>query len=213
MKIYTIGRDPACDIVYGDITISRQHAVLRVYNTGKMEIIDTSNNGTYINNIRISKNVAVPLRRKDKVLFAKTKLLDWTLIADPLMWIKKGVGAFVGLLVVVCVASFAVDTCSNSGDSTESTFETGGGGVNKAVPEKEKNKDDSTNKKDTATSRSNKTWYKKELNKHENGKNNTKSQNKEDKGNKNTKKDTDTEKDKEPQVKTPGTGVNNAQIY
>ena len=48
MKVITIGRDPECNIVLDDNLISRRHAVLRLHGTGKIEIIDYSSNGTFI---------------------------------------------------------------------------------------------------------------------------------------------------------------------
>lgn len=78
-KTYTIGRDTQCDIVINDQTdvISRVHAVLRIAGRKKMTITDQSCNGTYINGIRISSNVEVPVSRKDVISFAHIRDLDW----------------------------------------------------------------------------------------------------------------------------------------
>ena len=50
MNVYSIGRDPACNIVINDNTdvVSRRHAILNVYPSGKMTIVDQSHNGTYV---------------------------------------------------------------------------------------------------------------------------------------------------------------------
>ena len=83
MKVITIGRDPECNIVLDDNLISRRHAVLRLHGTGKIEIIDYSSNGTFINGTRIVSNTPLKLHRKDAVSFAHAKTLDWSQIPDP----------------------------------------------------------------------------------------------------------------------------------
>lgn len=82
MKVYSIGRESGCDIVINDNTdvISRRHAVLNVSPTGKMTIVDQSQNGTYVNGIRISRNVPVPVTRKDNISFAHVARLDWNMV-------------------------------------------------------------------------------------------------------------------------------------
>lgn len=84
MKVYSIGRDVGCDIVINDPTdvISRRHATLSVADNGKMTITDLSRNGTYVNGIRISQNVAVPVTRKDNISFAHVAKFDWNLIPN-----------------------------------------------------------------------------------------------------------------------------------
>jgi len=83
MKVITIGRDPECNIVLDDNRISRRHAVLRLHGTGKIEIIDYSSNGTFINGTRIVSNTPLKIHRKDAVSFAHAKTLDWSQIPDP----------------------------------------------------------------------------------------------------------------------------------
>lgn len=85
MKVYSIGRESGCDIVINDNTdvISRRHAILSVDQMGKMTITDQSQNGTYVNGIRLASNVAVPVTRKDNVSFAQISRLDWNLIPNP----------------------------------------------------------------------------------------------------------------------------------
>lgn len=85
MKVYSIGREAGCDIVINDRTdvISRRHAVLNVTSTGKMTIVDSSSNGTYVNGIRITPNVPVPVTRKDNISFAHVARLDWNLVPRP----------------------------------------------------------------------------------------------------------------------------------
>lgn len=103
MKVYSIGREVGCDIVINDRTdvISRRHAILNVMPSGKMTIVDQSSNGTYVNGIRISPNVPVPVTRKDNISFAHVARLDWNLIPRPqLTYILWGVAAFVGIVIL-----------------------------------------------------------------------------------------------------------------
>jgi len=103
MKVYSIGREAGCDIVINDRTnvISRRHAVLTV-SGGKMTITDQSSNGTYVNGIRISPNVPVPVTRKDNISFAHVARLDWSLIPNnraAILWWVLGVAAAILLIV------------------------------------------------------------------------------------------------------------------
>ena len=81
-KIYTIGRDEGCDIVIPDSTdvISRLHATIRVESNDKIFIIDQSRNGTYVNGMKMSSNVEIPVSRKDVVSFAHIYNLDWSMV-------------------------------------------------------------------------------------------------------------------------------------
>ena len=82
MKTFTIGRDPMCQIVMPHTSISRNHAILRVYDNGTMELIDTSHNGTLVNGIRIHPNVPYPVKRTDVIAFPSGGTLNWDLIQD-----------------------------------------------------------------------------------------------------------------------------------
>lgn len=126
MKVYSIGRDTECDIVINDSSdvISRRHAVISVANNGKLTITDTSFNGTYVNGIRISPNVPVPVTRKDSVTFAHVAKLDWKLIPKPILmrWLLPG-GVAVGIVVVasvVCAICFSGDKSSHAGKEEKS---------------------------------------------------------------------------------------------
>lgn len=81
-KIYTIGRDEGCDIVIPDTTdvISRLHATLRIEPGDKIFLIDQSLNGTYVNGMKMSSNVEIPISRNDVVSFAHIYNLDWSLV-------------------------------------------------------------------------------------------------------------------------------------
>lgn len=104
MKVYSIGREDGCDIIINDNSdvISRRHATLNVTSSGKMTIVDLSHNGTYVNGIRITQNVPVPVTRKDNVSFAHVARLDWSLIPNTgaviIRWTIIGV---VALLLII----------------------------------------------------------------------------------------------------------------
>lgn len=102
MKVITIGRDPECNIVLDDNLISRRHAVLRLHGTGKIEIIDYSSNGTFINGTRIVSNTPLKIHRKDAVSFAHAKTLDWSQIPDPSR--KPRMITFIVFIALVLVA-------------------------------------------------------------------------------------------------------------
>ncbi|MCM1074092.1 MAG: FHA domain-containing protein [Ruminococcus sp.] len=125
MKTYSIGRDLNCDIVINDSTdvISRRHALLNVTPSGKMTIIDQSSNGTYVNGIRISQNVPVPVTRKDIVSLAHVAKLDWNQIPKSNQWIKYVIGAVITVAVILGVifgikALKSGDTDNNGGMPT-----------------------------------------------------------------------------------------------
>lgn len=123
MKVYSIGRDTACDICINDSTdvISRRHAILNVTPTGKMTIVDQSHNGTYVNGIRISPNVPVPVTRKDSISFAHVARLDWNRVPKSGMAVKYALIGF-GALVCVAVAGFGLKAAFvGNGGSSEST--------------------------------------------------------------------------------------------
>ena len=104
-KLYTIGRDLQNDIVIDDDSdvISRLHATIR-FDGSKMYIIDQSQNGTYVNGMRMTANEEVPVSRKDNVSFANVSDLDWNLLPDPskakmrFMWI--GIVSVLALLFI-----------------------------------------------------------------------------------------------------------------
>lgn len=103
MKVITIGRSEENQIVLEDDQdmISRQHATLRIYETGKMEIVSTGTNGTFVNGFRIKPNVPYKVTRKDVVSFAHVRQLDWSLVPDPFRYIRVGI---IGVLVVALIA-------------------------------------------------------------------------------------------------------------
>lgn len=105
MKTYSIGRDTNCDIVISDKTdvVSRRHALVNVSTSGKMTIVDQSSNGTYVNGIRVTPNVPVPVTRKDTVSLAHIVRLDWNMVPKSTDWIKYVLIAFVTLVLLISV--------------------------------------------------------------------------------------------------------------
>lgn len=102
MEVYSIGREAGCDIVINDSTdvISRRHAVLTVQSSGKMTITDQSHNGTYVNGIRISPNVPVPVTRKDNISLAHVARLNWDMVPKTTSPLKYAIFGIIGLAVV-----------------------------------------------------------------------------------------------------------------
>lgn len=103
MKVITIGRDRTQDICYDNEMISRKHAILRIYNNGRMEIVSLGQNGTFVNGNLCKPNTNYPLKRNDVVSFAHVCELEWSEIPDPLRWLKI-TSLVVGILAVIAVA-------------------------------------------------------------------------------------------------------------
>ena len=125
MKVYSIGREEGCDIVINDNSdaTSRRHATLTVMPSGKMTITDQSRNGTYVNGIKISPNVAVPVTRKDNVSFAHVYRLDWNQIPKPVSIMQYVIYGLITIAVVIGgVIAFSLLTDSDKdnggGDKT-----------------------------------------------------------------------------------------------
>lgn len=104
-KVYTIGRDETCDIIIRDNSdvVSRVHATLKCNGKGKYVLVDQSRNGTYVNGIRMSTNVEIPVTRKDIVSFAHVQDLNWEQIPKE----KKGKKTFF-ILIMSFVAITAI---------------------------------------------------------------------------------------------------------
>lgn len=105
-KVYTIGRDPSCDIVIVDNTdvVSRVHASLKVKGGGKFILVDQGRNGTYVNGIRMSQNEEIPVTRKDVISFAHIADLDWNQVpkekSKGLLWGTIGLAVILILGII-----------------------------------------------------------------------------------------------------------------
>lgn len=82
MKIISIGREDDCTIILDDSMISRHHAILKIHATGKMEIVDMGQNGTFVNGVKLTPNIPYPVSRKDVISFAHVRQLDWSRVPD-----------------------------------------------------------------------------------------------------------------------------------
>lgn len=102
MKIITIGRNPDCNIVLDDNMISRRHALIKIYATGKYELVSSGGNGTNVNGNLVTPNQPYPLKRGDSVTFAHKANLDWSLVPDPLKPFR------IGAVIVGCIVFLAV---------------------------------------------------------------------------------------------------------
>ncbi len=116
MKVYSIGREEGCDIVINDNTdvISRRHATLTVTSSGKMTITDLSHNGTYVNGIRISQNVPVPVTRKDNISFAHVARLDWNSIPNSGAVIIQRIAVVVAALLIIAGGIWGISSWMDS---------------------------------------------------------------------------------------------------
>lgn len=126
MKKITIGRGRECDIRLDDSTdmVSRRQAVITVSPTGKMEIYDTSSNGTYVNGEKVEKPNGKPIKRGDQINFAHVVDLDWSQVKDPYRSMK--ISLFIGLIAVVIIvvlffafADFFTGKQNADGETTE----------------------------------------------------------------------------------------------
>lgn len=115
MKALSIGRDQGCDIVINDTTdvISRRHAILNISSSGKITIVDQSRNGTYVNGIRITPNVPVPITRKDIISFAHVAKLDWNAVPATNSVMRYSLIAGITVIIIACVW-FAYSYLSNN---------------------------------------------------------------------------------------------------
>lgn len=127
MKVYSIGRDTGCDIVINDNTnvVSRRHAILTVLPSGKMTIMDQSHNGTYVNGIRISPNVPVPVSRKDNISFAHVSRLDWNFVPNTF---NAMLYTIIGIVAVLLIGGLGYLGYSLYASNNENDSSYGGGG-------------------------------------------------------------------------------------
>ena len=124
-KIYTIGRDEGCDIVIPDSTdvISRLHATIRVESNDKIYLIDQSRNGTYVNGMKMSSNVEIPVSRKDVVSFAHIYNLDWSLVPKHKGNALKIALIILASLIVMTGIAYAVISHLNKPETNDTPIE------------------------------------------------------------------------------------------
>lgn len=169
MKIYSIGRGESNTIHVDNEFVSRQHALLKVYSSGKMEIIDKSSNGTAINGRKLKPNVPYRVRRKDVVTFAGQAHLDWKEIPDPLKGYKIAALCLLAALLLLG-GFFALKPYLFKGGGGDSGF-TGGGGGMAPAPAVEQPADTTAKDKKVDVSAELKKWMAREKRKEEERKN------------------------------------------
>lgn len=108
MVTYSIGRGDESHIVLNDAKISRHHALLKVYNSGKIEIVDMSQNGTWVNGMKIPSNKPFPVKRNDAVIFANAERLNWNLIPKPYPYLKWGLVSLAVLVFILLIIVIAI---------------------------------------------------------------------------------------------------------
>lgn len=105
MKVLSIGRGEECNIILTDNLVSRRHAVLKLHATGKIEIVDMSQNGTFVNGVKLTPNIPYPITRKDVVSFAHVRQLDWTQVPDCTRYYKFALMG-VGIIAAICLGLY-----------------------------------------------------------------------------------------------------------
>lgn len=139
MKTITIGRESSCTICINDERISRRHALIKIHDTGKMEIVDLSTNGTYVNGIKLAKNVPFPVTRKNSVVFAHARQLDWNDVPNPMRMIKIVLLSLLGLIVMALIIIFSVKACNKVPEYNGAASSSGGEQTEVSTPSGEKN--------------------------------------------------------------------------
>lgn len=134
MKTITIGRDASCTICINDERISRRHALIKIHNTGKMEIVDLSSNGTYVNGIKLAKNVPFPVTRKNSVVLAHARQLDWNDVPDPMRLVKIALLSILGLIVLTFIIVFSIKSCDKAPEYYGGSTSSGGENSGVSVP-------------------------------------------------------------------------------
>lgn len=102
--VYTIGRDPSCDIVIDDYTnnVSRFHATLRIQGK-KYFLTDHSTNGTYRNGVRLAQNTEFEVSKEDEISFSNVCYFNWSDVPD-----SKGVKGPLKVVVITLCSIVAI---------------------------------------------------------------------------------------------------------
>jgi pSer/pThr/pTyr-binding forkhead associated (FHA) protein/V8-like Glu-specific endopeptidase len=81
--VYSIGAHLNNRIQISDSElVSRFHATLKIDPKGKMYINDHSSNGTFVDGVRIPSNQDCPVTKKNRVMLANARPLDWKLVRE-----------------------------------------------------------------------------------------------------------------------------------
>lgn len=142
-KTITIGRGNDSHIILSDERTSRRHCLLTIYPTGSMEIKDLSQNGTYVNGMKIPRNANFKVKRDDVVTFAQAEKLNWQAVEDPY---KNARLAVIGCTAVILLF-FAFVLCKDM-IFPQNNFETLGEGGSSTQTETKKDVKKDTKKED-----------------------------------------------------------------
>lgn len=127
--LFLIGRELDCDIIlWSDSNeISRHHAQIRIDEKGKLWLMDTSLNGTYLNGERILTNIEIEVTKKDIISFAGIETLNWKNIpnkSSKIVWIVSSLillvilGVLSSILLINNRKGGMVEDVNIIGDST-----------------------------------------------------------------------------------------------
>ena len=150
MKIITIGRGENSHILIDNPMVSRQHALLKIKDNGKMTIVDKSSNGTSINGSRIKPDRETPVSRRDVVTFAGVSQLDWKDVPDPLKVYKiiglvlaglaLALGIFLGVKALIPAKEPVFDPGTGTGAGIGTETGTGDSGNTGTAPSNDRTK-------------------------------------------------------------------------
>lgn len=150
MKTITIGRSENSNIYIEDPIISRRHAILKISTFGKMEIVDMSTNGTFVNGVRIRSNIPFPVSRKDVINFGNARKLDWSQIEDVSKYYKRGAIALALLIAILLL--FALGANLQGPSNTDEKIEESTTPVTVNVKEQKEEKGDNVKENKTSPS-------------------------------------------------------------
>lgn len=113
MKIISIGSSKGCNIHIDSNDISKRHALIYITSTGKMQLVDTSENGTFVNGVRVKSHIMMPVHRKDKVVFANGYQMDWKKVPNPSVKIRMTVLCVCATLCVLIMVYYVIQSNDN----------------------------------------------------------------------------------------------------
>ena len=64
-ETYTVGRKPSCNLVLSDSRVSGLHATFSKQEAGRIAVVDSSSNGTYLNGVLLPKGESRVLEHGD----------------------------------------------------------------------------------------------------------------------------------------------------
>ena len=77
-ETYTVGRKPSCNLVLSDSRVSGLHATFSKQEAGRIAVVDSSSNGTYLNGRLLDKGERAVLGDGDVVALLKPRTQRYT---------------------------------------------------------------------------------------------------------------------------------------